>query len=314
MSVNISAFPVLTSSMLNNIGFYSDEYIFFTERNGERINLISEPSKTYADEYIIKSPENISWSIESDNIGISRNISFEDLDCLFGTNGIAAKKSEIGIAVLWTSSDSHQRGCINIGTIKNGDKKEEFNISNLFEKGKLRGLVSLTLIFYINKAGVLNPDEFFLANTEGYVIGALDSINFILDGDGSIFPIYFESEDSSAPLWRIECDWEEPDEDKFSECVKIIINTSNPSFKYIDHERETYNKFMFQEIISSCLLIIIEKLKDNSDLEHIKNGSGKTRYDGTVSSAVKYILDGLDTSSIESLSLSLRDKRTKEIE
>ena len=65
MSVNISAFPVLTSSMLNNIGMSSDEYIFFTERNGERINLISEPSKTYADEYIIKSPENISWSIES---------------------------------------------------------------------------------------------------------------------------------------------------------------------------------------------------------------------------------------------------------
>ena len=314
MALNIALYPELNSGYIERIGFQPSDYEFYySDKNIKRKMAIDESYPGSPDHYI----KDERWNPDDNEIIIHRELSLKFVDMLFGKNGITCKNSVLGIGVRWMSSQSYQRGVIEIGEIRLGDNNCEFVLEHSFDKGMLRGCVSFTTILYIKETGTPAFDEGHLANRYGCVLGVLDEkYNLFLDGNGSIFPLYYVDE-PGRPLWYVKCDWEDPKYDRFSETIEVNINTANPDFKYLDPNRKNYNKQFLFEIISSSMMIIITKLKESpywgdiDDLDKLQEGS--------VLQAVRYYRDtlGWDFNTPEGLSLSIRkyfDARVKENE
>jgi hypothetical protein len=88
---------------------------------------------------------------------------------LFGPNGIACNNAKLGIALMWTSPDSKQRGVIPIGEIENSQRDLEFELNYEFSEAQLRGSVEFSTIIYLKEAGTPLWGEEHLANQYGCI-------------------------------------------------------------------------------------------------------------------------------------------------
>ncbi|MDU1825044.1 hypothetical protein [Clostridium sp.] len=305
MAVNISLFPVLTEEMIKKIRFQSSDYRFYYMFNEHERDLVSEEIDNSIINHRLIDKSGI-WTPDEYNIGISRSYSLRTYNSLFGECGIACKNATIGLAILWTSSDSRQRGVIEIGEINNSREEVELDVNYEFDIAQLRGNVELTTVMYIKESGTPTWREEHLANTYGCILGELDKYIIQLDGIGSVFPIY-EINEAGQPLWYIKCEWDDPTYDCFSEKITIYINKAHSSYRYLDRTKKTFDKQLLKEIISSAISIIISKIKQD---ENYWNATleGIDLQQGSVSEAVNYFINTFqwDVSSPELMSLSIR--------
>ena len=305
MANSTPLFPILTDERRNKIRYVLTEDYRFSYTSGEEDHPLdadetSEGSRTYK----LTDPAG-DWNPDYYNLCVSRNGLLSSTSSLFGEKGIVCHNAIIGIAVIWTSSDSRQRGAIEIGEISCENNTTNLSLEYEFGVAQLRGKVDFTTILYVKKSGTPFKDERHLANVYGCMLGELDRISVILDGSGSIFPIY-EVSDPGQPLWYVKCNWEDPTFDQFSESVSVVINTAHRNYKYLDKKRKTYDEQLLIEIIASALIIIVSELKDEQSYwEETVQGKGLQR--GSVSQAVYYFIStlGWDISSMESLSISI---------
>lgn len=305
----LSLFPLLTEELKNKINYDPTDYSFYYTRGNDIIPLIYELVENTNNIFSLKDKIRSSWDKETDNIGIQRGLAFGSINCLFGPNGIVCSNATIGVAVVWTSLDSKQRGVIEVGEIKNTTKDIELEFDFKFQKAQLRGQISFTTIFYIKQIGTPKKNEEHLANSYGIVLGEFSDDTFVLslDGIGSIFPIY-EIEDPDLPLWTVDCNWNDPTSEKFIDCVAININKANKFYSYYEKDVQ-----LLREILASALTIIITKLQMTDDYWQ---ATLKRNYDaGSVSEAIYYFIKtlGWDASSPEKLSYSIRSYFEKEI-
>ena len=89
--------------------------------------------------------------------------------------------------------------------------------------------------------------------------------------------------------------------------MQIYINKADKSYKFLDQTKKTFNEQLLIEVLSSALMIIVLNLKEQDYWECVSNNQGFER--GSVVEAVNYFINSLewDASSIEQLSLSIRD-------
>lgn len=288
--------------MFNKIRFQKGKYSFFyTDNTGDEHELTDESAETV---YCIRD-EKGKWSPDNHKIGLRCKYSLRTFNCLFGEQGIACHDAKLGLAIQWTSSDSRQRGIIKIGQFMADDDVFTKDIKEEFSIGQLRGEVSFTTIMYIAQAGNPNENERHLVNTNGYVLGELDSCTIRLDGTASSFPIYEVSE-PGQPLWRLDCEWDDPTVDAFSETISINLNTSHKHYSYIDVNSDNYDRQLLIEIMSSAITLIIEKLRSDDYLDQVTRGEDLSS--GSVGQAIYYFMNTLewDLSSAEKVSLSAR--------
>ncbi len=306
MATNIPLFPTISDEMLGKISYKATSYEFYYTDNDKEFLLRSEEiEKNIMMHKIID--DNGIWSIDDFNFCIKRSYSLSKCSCLFGENGIACKDAVLGIALVWTSSDSKQRGVIPIGDIENSQKDIDLILKYEFSKAQLRGLIEFTTVIYIKNTGKPSLEEEHLANTYGYVLGELDKFIIKLDGEGSVFPIY-EVSDPLQPLWYVKCEWDDPTYEKFSDCVSININRAHKNYKFLDKTKKTFNEQLLKEVMSSAIILIITKLKE----ERIYWDATINGYDlnsGSVSAAIYYFINTLewDVSKPENMSMSIRN-------
>jgi hypothetical protein len=307
MSKNFALFPTLSEILKGKIRFQEQPYHFFytTEENEKELPLKCEDS---TDPKVFSLyEENGPWNVDEYNFGFSRTYTIRSHQFLFGNKGIVCKNAGLGIAVVWTSSDSKQRGVIPAqGEIRFTDESVELSVKHQFDKAQLRGSVGLRTVLYIKATGSPNKDEKHLANTSGFILGELDNELLLLDGNGSSFPV-ITTQAPGQPLWWVKCDWEDPTEDAFSESVAIYLNEKHKNYAYIDRKSGTYNPQLVVEIFSQALLVIIMKLKQNEIYWHA-TFTDDNLATGSVSEAVAYFANSLDwdLQSIENMSLSIR--------
>lgn len=305
MSIKLTLFPSLTEEMKDKIRFQVSEYEFSYNRKGEEYKLdieAVEGSNTIVNLTDMKG----FWNMDEYGLNIKRSYSIQSYSCLYGANGIASSNAEIGLALMWTSQTSKQRGMISIGSLPNNDNCSiDLNMTYSFPVAELRGYLELTTIIYLKRAGNQRRGEEHLANTEGYVLGELDKIAVTLDGMGSEFPIC-EVDEPNNPLWYIECDWEDPTYEPLSESFCIKINKGHTEYKYLDRESKKFNNQLLNEIVSNALTLLILKLKDEPYWNQIVEG--ENLIEGSLAEAVYYFIStfGWDVSSPEKLSLSIR--------
>lgn len=303
MSTELKLFPTLTDEMFEKIRYQASPYYFFYNRDGIEYELELESLDGSATMCKVSDKEGV-WSPDDYDLILKRCYTFKTYSYLFGVDGIACRNAELGIAIMWTSVTSKQRGVIDVGTIiNNGSDEVSFSVEYNFDIAQLRGNVEFKTIIYLKRSGNPTLSEEFLANTEGYVLGELDSLVIILDGNGSMFPIY-EVNEPSQPLWYIHCNWEDPTYEMFAETVKININRAHPGYKFLD--KKTYRDLLLNEIMASAVSIVINNIKESEYWS--QTVSGENLQIGSVSQAIYYFISTLEwkLDSQESLSLSIR--------
>lgn len=306
MANSILLFPSLNDELISRIRFQKQRFNFFyTDKNEEEYELVDEPIEAMSLINAIKDERGV-WTQDDNNLCFRRKYCLRTFQCLFGENGIACSDALLGLGIQWTSPDSRQRGVISIGTFGAGDQILEVEAEKKFGKAQLRGEVNFSTILYIAKAGNPTESEMHLANTEGYVLGELDSYTIKLDGTSSTFPIYEVSE-PGQPLWYLKCDWYDPTADSMADCVSINFNTAHKNYAYLDRENKNYDSQLLAEIMASAITLLIEKVRlEQGYWEQIMQGESLET--GSVGQAIYYFMETLewDLSSPESTSLSAR--------
>lgn len=304
MSLNIPTYPVLNDALMDAVWrdadlAYSFAYVRDCERHELRCDEIDDGTQCFK-----ITDENGLWNPDRDNLIITRKYEFSEYDCLFGEGGIACSNAAIGVALLWYSRDSRQRGAIRIGQLRKGCGPYTFTLEHDFGNARLRGIIGLRTIMYIDQPGTQFRDEAF-ANTCGTYLGELDLCQIQIDGDGSVFPIY-EAPEKGQPLWNVKCTWEDPTCDPFAESVEININTAHRSYVYLNKNKSKYDPQLMQEIMANALGIIIAKLKMDPCWDETISGIGFQH--GSVSEAIYYFVSVLewDVSTPESTAMSIR--------
>ena len=306
MAANISLFPIITDELLGKIRFQTSPYELYYIRDDQEYVLRAEEVDSSTIVHKVIDDEGI-WSPDHDKLCIRRRYAIRTYQCLFGQTGIACKNAKLGIALMWTSSDSKQRGVIPIGEIENSSKDLDLLLNYEFSEAQLRGDVEFVTVIYLKEAGTPLWDEEHLANQYGCLLGEMDNKFVIrLDGVGSVFPM-FETHEPGQPLWYVKCDWDDPTYDLFSECVSININTAHKSYKYLDKTKRTFDEQLLKEIMSSALSVIITKLKEQKIYWDVTT-NGDDLQSGSVSEAIYYFINTLewDLSGPEAISLSIR--------
>lgn len=306
MAANISLFPIITEELLNKMRFQASPYELYYIRSDQEYILRAEEVDSSTIVHKIIDDEGI-WSPDDYQLCVRRKYSIRTYQCLFGVNGIACNNAKLGIALMWTSFDSKQRGVIPIGIIENSQRDLDLELNYEFGEAQLRGDVEFSTIIYIKEAGTPLWGEEHLANQYGCVLGELENKFVIrLDGVGSVFPIY-EISEPGQPLWYVKCDWDDPTYDLFSDCIAININTAHKKYKYLDKTKRTFDEQLLKEILASALEIIITKLKEQENYWDVTT-IGEDLQSGSVSEAINYFINTLewDVSGPEAMSLSIR--------
>lgn len=307
MAVGISLFPQLTDEIISKIGVQPEEFEFYYTKDDEEFELRCDSIDGSLSVYKLVD-ENGVWTPDDYDLGIRKTIDFISAINLFGANGVACKDATVGVAIMWTSVESRQRGVIELGELESRFGIQTVEASHLFKKAQLRGNVQFDIVLYIKKpSNQSDDDEKILANEKGFLLGSIgETIGIQLDGSGSLFPIFEESR-PGYPLWRVTCQWEDPCYDLFGESVKIYLNKAHPSFKYIDKSSKKYVPQLLQEIMASALTIVITKLKsDEAAWGLIENNT--SAQNGSLAEAIHYFRNALEwkMDNAEVTSLSIR--------
>ena len=139
MANDILLFPSLSDELAKKVRFQKSKFSFFyTDKNNDEHELKDEPLEALSSIICIKD-EDGEWDQDQNNFGFQRRYLLRTFQCLFGENGIACKNAILGMAIIWTSSDSKQRGVIPIGTFTNNDQIMEAVAEKTFGQAQLRG-------------------------------------------------------------------------------------------------------------------------------------------------------------------------------
>lgn len=280
---NISLFPTYQAPSSKDGIFNIINQSWSFQRNSTTIGL--EVSK----EGVIKSSDELqSWNADDYNILLNAQLSINNADLLYtsGNLAIACHDSVIGVALLWSSPKSFQRGVIEIGVINNQSDLQTLPIKATFPAKTFRDLVKIEYILYIQEPGHPDPKEVIFANKKGCIVGLVDSQVLLIDGTGSIFPSMYVHAGSSAPLWSLICNWEDPYNDQWMDCISLNFNRDNKLFKYLDSESKVdFDMQLLREVLSSAMILIVEKLRgEGIPVDSLDDECAE----GSVASVIKY--------------------------
>lgn len=307
MNYSIIPFPTLTHELTLRIGYSAEEFTCYYIEDGDRkhLNIDTDDSNGISLPTLKISDDENQWHPDTHNFNLERTITIRNPGFLFGDNGVVPDDSELGVALLWFSRDSNQRGVFDSQLLPNTNLPTELKFRAEVLPGMLKGTVSLQLILFLKKSS-FQTDSLY-ATKEGTTLGILDESKLILDGRGSVFPIV-EVEEPSRPLWFVE--WGQgvdPLEDLFTEDnVSLCINISHQDYPLLNMKQGVKNSPFLQEIISSAMQIIVMKALEGESRDLITQG--KDMEPGSIAQAVYYFIStfGWDTSSPERLALTIR--------
>lgn len=311
MSNIISLFPTYDKELQL---FSFSEYSFSYLMDGKEISLSQKSDKIGVSTEVVLDDETGNWTPTDNELRVSRDISINNACQLYFTksdasnseNAIACHNATIGLGVLWSSSLSYQRGAVIVGEIKRTDEEQKLHLSMVFPKSSLRGELHLSIVLFLMNPGAPSEDEKIYANEPGFKLGEIDSFFIQVDGNGSFFPIR-EEDKPGEPLWRIECNWTNPEEDLLEDCVAIILNKGHKNYKELDRNDKKFNIQLLYEVFGNAVGIMIETLRQDDNFDSLKNAQ-----EGSVASAVNYFTDKLNWDITSPLSTSLSIRRTIE--
>ena len=232
MSEILNLYPTLDESGVSKAGIsiQQTELSYRDDNDYYPINIEVENGDDKKYIAVLKD-ERCVWYPETHNLIVYKAGTITHPDTLFGSNGIVAHDSVIGVAAIWSSKKSDLHGTIQYGEFSLTSKPYSFDRNYTFERSMLRGSLKYKLVLYLKKSGNPYPEEMHLANQTGTVLGVLEEFELYVDGSGSTFPISTVNEEGK-PLWWVNFDnTADPFTDLFeAEHVEICLNRAHPCF------------------------------------------------------------------------------------
>lgn len=309
MSEILNLYPTLDESGVNKAGIsiQQTELSYRDDNDYYPINIEVENGDDKKYIAVLKD-ERCVWYPETHNLIVHKAGTITHPDTLFGSNGIVAHDSVIGVAAIWSSKKSDLHGTIQYGEFSLTSKPYSFDRNYTFERSILRGSLKYKLVLYLKKSGNPYPEEMHLANQTGTVLGVLEECELYVDGSGSIFPISTVNEEGK-PLWWVNFDnTADPFTDLFeAEHVEICLNRAHPCFADLSIEESLKKSPLFLEVISSALYIIVMSVKELADTDWNDIISGNQLEPGTIAEATYYFISklGWDVSDPAALAKSI---------
>lgn len=299
---SFNLYPVLSQKLFESIGYIPSEPKFSYFEN-DRVHDLGLKNSTGNQLNLTAEIEDVRchFELEKHELSVSKSVTINSPQFLFGEKGIVPQNATIGVAVQWISSKSDHRGVFQLGQISKKDKKVELSSTYHFRPSLVRGSIILRTVLYLKEYSGCSPNEKHLCNQTGTIIGTFDGCEILVEGNGSIFPIV-EINDPSKPLWKLYYDDSaDPLQDAFDEeHVEIRLNKAHPSYDELKIDSSLKESPLFLEVISSALMIIIESAKNalGPDWDAVIND--QSSFDrGSIAEAVSYFVTklGWETSS-----------------
>lgn len=239
------------------------------------------------------------WEPNENNLIVSRELSINNIECLFEDDGVANEDTTLGIAAKIHSRTSDFSKTIDLDyDIKKESlvNKVEFNYT--FEPATLRGNVFVE-IFIFNKYTSKNVLGF--ANEKGINLGIIDAFEIVVDGDGSTFPIV-EVKKPDEPLWKLVMNWNDLNTELFDqENIRLEVNVKHKMYEYIFRDSKPSRVLLFEIMSNVMSQIIFKAVHDTLYDPSLKE-------EQSITSVVEYwiMVYNIDISSFENISHSLR--------
>lgn len=310
MSDSISLYPILQDKCFSMIGYiteipecrYTDgaaEYPLQIEGNDNSLALtakLSDPRCT--------------WVPNTHNLLFSKVCQITSAYHLFGDGGITTSASTLGLALIWISSKSDERGVVPFGEITRNDSAVSFCAEARFGVGKLRGSLKYQTVLYLKRSAPARPGEGYFAKQEGTILGELDHGELFVDGNGSLFPIV-SVDLPGKPLWSVYFnDTADPLQDAFdNENVEIRLNMAHPDYASLKIETSLTETALMREVLAAAMMVIVEAAKDQCEKDWDEVMAGNGYETGSIAEAMHYFSSKLqwDMSSTTALSSSIKE-------
>lgn len=303
MSVSLSLFPILDENIYMKIGFEASPFEFYYYYHGEKRPL---EVKGLGDgtSFGLVDPKG-DWNPDEFGFTLRRECVIRHPDTLFGSGGVAPSSATIGLAAMWLSRSSKTRGCVRFNeSIRRSQTPAVRTFEHTFAPGTFRGQITLNTVIFLDECSYYGKENQF-AKHPGTLLGELDSCKVIIDGQGSVFPIV-EVDEPSQPLWRVECNWNDPLVESFdAESVVVCLNRAHPAYKELMRENMKQS-YLLKEVVAGALHIIVQNAQTSEFWADILDGKSD---EGSIGEALHYFVKTLEwnTSTPERLAWSIRD-------
>lgn len=301
MSTALSFYKELDEELFQKIGYIEQPMqATYLNEDGELIEMEVVLEDGQENTYYLSDPR-VHWDPDLHDVNLNFEFEIENPSFLFGSNGLTDEDGVLGIAIRWYSRDAAQMRVKPIATLTSADHSFYEKVELGIERGVLRGKVTLEVILYMHQ-----PSSRQIHVASGTVLGILGSSVILIDGNTSMFPI-LEIDDKTKPLWWVECNFEDPLYDAFTDDnIAIIINVGHKNAKHLKLDKGLGSSPLLLEILASGLQVIVEETKRSGDWEDVLGNKSEP---GSIGEAVYYFLNTFswDVSSPERLLKSIRD-------
>src|SRR5699024_1558083 len=140
------------------------------------------------------------------------------------------------------------------------------------------------------------------ASKKGVELGVIDHLQFIVDGDGSTFPI-IEEERPGKSLWQLVMKWNDVSADPFDvEYIRVEMNKSHYMYDYMFKDTKP-SAFLLSEIMSNVMAQVIYKAVNDDSFTDSPDDTE------SIANVVSYWISTyeIDITSLENISYTLRN-------
>lgn len=291
-SFKIFPYPVLTESLYRKLGYTLGEILLSYKDSDGVHNLKSESEEgaTSTTTLVRVGDENGIWHPDNFGLDIEFSGEIENPAFLFGNGGLLPRENSVlGIGLIWTDREARIRGGLPLTKI-NADIRTpfEYNAAVHFDSGELRGILSLKTVLFVSESSGTDENGHIFASSEGTILGTLDDIRLVIEGNGSVFPIS-EVEEPGEPLWWIETSIDDPNTDRFDgDHISLILNRAHKNFPDL-HLGDDEDSYLLKEVIASALFTLITQIqKDEGGSEAIRKA--EKAEGGSIGKILNYML------------------------
>lgn len=284
-------YKIIDSDLLEKINIYSKRDYYYKVNGIKKIITESNFKNSCNNNQVQLIDDEAEWNNKMQSLFLNCTLTIEHANRLFGE--VCCLDAKLGIGLEWKPENSKIKHCVKFGEFSKNDENYQFTKQNI-EINNVNSNINFKWIIYIIDPGNINIKKCF-GNQEGLILGNGLLWSIIINGNGSIFPI-FEETNPNGPLWSFNCDFDDIAEDEFKEeNIKIILNKSHKGYQYIQPKSSNYNEQMFLELISNAITILIITIKNKNE----ENGNGdsidfkKNGSKGSILNVLKYFNDTL---------------------
>ncbi len=296
MARNIVFYPTLDKKQVSLLGCQLQSLKASYLSNGSTEFLRCSAEEDTGIKYISIIDDAGRWSPDKYSLSLEGVLAINNLHSLFGSDGVISDDGVLGIGLVWKSKTSNQRGSKQICVFdKSTENEKTYSFDLSFDAAYMRGAIELSFQLIVVRDGSADRKL-----SPGLLLGELESMIVILEGINSVFTV-FEKSAPGETLWTVSCDWDDPEYDPFSECVRVTINTAHPAWQLTSDE--DVRKELLKEIMASSMQVVISELS-------AEQVDGSIEYaPGSVCDAIAYIVGraDLDMQSNATIARSIRE-------